>query len=248
MRILNDAGLAVPNWPVEWGGRTGPRYSARSGPKRCEWRVPEPLAFNASMVGPVIAEFGSTELKERFLPATANLDIWWCQGFSEPEAGSDLARCARPRSATATTTSSTARRPGPHSGSTPTGSSCWPAPTPTPRRSRPASVHPRRDVHPGITVRPIADRRQLEVNEVGSRTSASRPTNSSARRTRAGATRSSCCPTSAAGSPASASARSGSPRSRERAAKTPLGSGTLLRTRFSPPRWPKWRTNCSRSS
>jgi alkylation response protein AidB-like acyl-CoA dehydrogenase len=39
----------------------------------------------------VIANFGSQELKERFLPATANLDIWWCQGFSEPNAGSDLA-------------------------------------------------------------------------------------------------------------------------------------------------------------
>ena len=43
------------------------------------------------MVGPVIATFGSEELKERFLPPTANLDIWWCQGFSEPNAGSDLA-------------------------------------------------------------------------------------------------------------------------------------------------------------
>src|ERR1700710_1320201 len=40
---------------------------------------------------PVSAAFGSRELKERFLSATANLDIWWCQGFSEPEAGSDLA-------------------------------------------------------------------------------------------------------------------------------------------------------------
>jgi alkylation response protein AidB-like acyl-CoA dehydrogenase len=39
--------------------------------------VPLPLAFNASMVGPVIAAFGSQEQKERFLPATANLDIWW---------------------------------------------------------------------------------------------------------------------------------------------------------------------------
>jgi alkylation response protein AidB-like acyl-CoA dehydrogenase len=43
------------------------------------------------MVGPVIAAFGSQEIKERFLPKTANLDIWWSQGFSEPDAGSDLA-------------------------------------------------------------------------------------------------------------------------------------------------------------
>jgi hypothetical protein len=43
------------------------------------------------MVGPVIAAFGSQEQKERFLPATANIDIWWSQGFSEPDAGSDLA-------------------------------------------------------------------------------------------------------------------------------------------------------------
>src|SRR5215218_240158 len=53
--------------------------------------VPEPLAFNTSMIGPVLAAFGSQEQKERFLPKTANLDIWWCQGFSEPDAGSDLA-------------------------------------------------------------------------------------------------------------------------------------------------------------
>ena len=53
--------------------------------------VPVPLAFNASMIGPVIAQFGSQEMKERFLPPTANLDIWWSQGFSEPDAGSDLA-------------------------------------------------------------------------------------------------------------------------------------------------------------
>ena len=53
--------------------------------------VPQPLPFNASMVGPVIAQFGSEEQKRRFLPATANIDIWWCQGFSEPGSGSDLA-------------------------------------------------------------------------------------------------------------------------------------------------------------
>ncbi|WP_243056658.1 acyl-CoA dehydrogenase family protein [Nocardioides sp. SR21] len=92
MRILNAHGLAVPNWPVEWGGQDW------SPLRRHIWHeemqracVPTPLAFNASMIGPVIAQFGSQEMKERFLPATANLDIWWSQGFSEPDAGSDLA-------------------------------------------------------------------------------------------------------------------------------------------------------------
>jgi alkylation response protein AidB-like acyl-CoA dehydrogenase len=91
-RALNAAGLAVPHWPVEWGGKDWTPL------QRHIWReemqlacVPEPLAFNTSMIGPVIASFGNQEQKERFLPKTANLDIWWCQGFSEPDAGSDLA-------------------------------------------------------------------------------------------------------------------------------------------------------------
>jgi alkylation response protein AidB-like acyl-CoA dehydrogenase len=91
-RILNEHGLAVPNWPVEWGGKdwTPTQHQIWSDEMQLAC-VPEPLNFNTKMVGPVIAEFGSQEIKERFLPATANLDIWWCQGFSEPEAGSDLA-------------------------------------------------------------------------------------------------------------------------------------------------------------
>ncbi|HZA09867.1 acyl-CoA dehydrogenase family protein [Mycobacterium sp.] len=91
-RILNAHGLAVPNWPVEWGGKewTAVQYQIWSDEMQLAG-VPEPLTFNTKMVGPVIAQFGSQELKERFLPPTANLDIWWCQGFSEPEAGSDLA-------------------------------------------------------------------------------------------------------------------------------------------------------------
>lgn len=91
-RILNENGLAVPNWPVEWGGKDWSPLQRQIWSDEMRLAcVPEPLAFNASMVGPVIAQFGSQELKERFLPPTANLDIWWCQGFSEPEAGSDLA-------------------------------------------------------------------------------------------------------------------------------------------------------------
>jgi alkylation response protein AidB-like acyl-CoA dehydrogenase len=91
-RILNAAGLAVPSWPVEWGGRDWSplrRHLWHEEMQRA-W-VPIPLAFNTAMVGPVIATFGSQEQKERFLPPTANLDIWWSQGFSEPDAGSDLA-------------------------------------------------------------------------------------------------------------------------------------------------------------
>jgi alkylation response protein AidB-like acyl-CoA dehydrogenase len=91
-KILNDHGLAVPNWPIEWGGKdwtpTQHQIWADEMQLAC---VPEPLNFNVKMVGPVIAEFGSQEIKQRFLPATASMDIWWCQGFSEPEAGSDLA-------------------------------------------------------------------------------------------------------------------------------------------------------------
>jgi hypothetical protein len=91
-RILNAAGLAVPHWPVEWGGRDWTELQRHIWHEELQRAcVPPPLAFNASMVGPVIATFGSQEQKERFLPATANLDIWWSQGFSEPDAGSDLA-------------------------------------------------------------------------------------------------------------------------------------------------------------
>lgn len=91
-KILNDHGLAVPNWPVEWGGENWTPTQQQIWLDEMQLAsVPEPLTFNTNMVGPVIAEFGSQAIKERFLPPTAALDIWWCQGFSEPEAGSDLA-------------------------------------------------------------------------------------------------------------------------------------------------------------
>lgn len=91
-RALNARGWAVPGWPVEWGGQDWSPIRKQIWADELQLAgVPEPLAFNASMVGPVIAQFGSEDLKKRFLAPTANLDIWWCQGFSEPEAGSDLA-------------------------------------------------------------------------------------------------------------------------------------------------------------
>jgi alkylation response protein AidB-like acyl-CoA dehydrogenase len=91
-KILHANGLAVPHWPVEWGGKDWTPTQHQIWLDEMQLAcVLEPLNFNTKMVGPVIAEFGSQQTKERFLPATASLDIWWCQGFSEPDAGSDLA-------------------------------------------------------------------------------------------------------------------------------------------------------------
>jgi pimeloyl-CoA dehydrogenase large subunit len=91
-RILNARGLAVPHWPLEFGGQDWTaiqRYIFTE--ELMQAAVPPPLQFNCYMVGPVIAAFGSQAQKERFLPRAANLDDWWCQGFSEPGSGSDLA-------------------------------------------------------------------------------------------------------------------------------------------------------------
>lgn len=91
-RALNERGLAVTHWPTEWGGKDWTAVQHHIfGEELALNFIPDFLPFNAGMVGPVIAHFGTQEQKETFLPATANLDIWWCQGFSEPEAGSDLA-------------------------------------------------------------------------------------------------------------------------------------------------------------
>ena len=103
-RQLNAKGWAVPHWPKEWGG-TGwtPVEQYIYLEEIQQFPAPSPLPFNVNMVGPVIAAFGSEAMKARFLPRCANLDDWWCQGFSEPGSGSDLASLK-----------TTARREGDH--------------------------------------------------------------------------------------------------------------------------------------
>jgi pimeloyl-CoA dehydrogenase large subunit len=91
-RILNKKGWAVAHWPKEYGG-TGwtPVQQYIFLDELQQAPAPSPLPFGVSMVGPVIYTFGSDAQKKQFLPRIANLDDWWCQGFSEPGAGSDLA-------------------------------------------------------------------------------------------------------------------------------------------------------------
>jgi alkylation response protein AidB-like acyl-CoA dehydrogenase len=91
-RTLNARGWATPSWPREHGG---PGWSVVQRwiflDELHQAPAPEPLSFNVNMIGPVLFTFGTPEQKARFLPRAANLDDWWCQGFSEPGAGSDLA-------------------------------------------------------------------------------------------------------------------------------------------------------------
>ena len=91
-RTLNKKGWAVANWPVKWGGTGWTPVQQYIFQEELQLTpAPQPLGFGVTMVGPVIIAFGSEEQKRRYLPAIANLDVWWCQGFSEPGAGSDLA-------------------------------------------------------------------------------------------------------------------------------------------------------------
>ena len=91
-RILYKKGWVVPHWPVEYGG-TGwsitQRYIWNEENARAE--TSPLLPFGLSMVGPVIYTFGNEEQKKRFLPGILSGDDWWCQGYSEPGSGSDLA-------------------------------------------------------------------------------------------------------------------------------------------------------------
>ena len=91
-RILNARGWATPNWPLAWGGQAwSPVQVYLYQDEMQQAHVPSPIAFNTSMVGPVIAQFGNDAQKRRFLARAANADDFWCQGFSEPGSGSDLA-------------------------------------------------------------------------------------------------------------------------------------------------------------
>jgi alkylation response protein AidB-like acyl-CoA dehydrogenase len=91
-RSLYHRGWAGYNWPVEYGG-TG--WSAVQkyifGVEMANADAPAIIPFGLGMVGPIVYTFGNDEQKERFLPDILASNIWWCQGYSEPGAGSDLA-------------------------------------------------------------------------------------------------------------------------------------------------------------
>jgi len=91
-KILLAKGWAAPNWPKEHGG-TG--WSLKQqyifDQERAAAWAPLPVVFNIDMVGPLFIRYGTPEQNTRFLPRVLSAEDHWCQGFSEPGSGSDLA-------------------------------------------------------------------------------------------------------------------------------------------------------------
>ena len=90
--ILSDQGWLAANWPVEHGGPGwGPVQRHIFDEECAAAHAPTVVPFGVNMVAPVIMKFGSVEQQQHYLPRILNNQDWWCQGYSEPGAGSDLA-------------------------------------------------------------------------------------------------------------------------------------------------------------
>lgn len=90
---LHNAGLAAISWPVEYGGRAAtPAQQLIFNTEMAAAHAPEPINRSAiNQLGPTIIQWGTDEQRGRYLPRILSAEDVWCQGFSEPEAGSDLA-------------------------------------------------------------------------------------------------------------------------------------------------------------
>jgi len=91
-KILHKRGWAAPNWPKQFGGTGwGPVELHIYDEEAAGAGAPRTIPFGLKMVAPVIMAFGNPAQQQRFLPRILSGEDWWCQGYSEPGAGSDLA-------------------------------------------------------------------------------------------------------------------------------------------------------------
>ncbi len=85
-------GWVAPGWPVEWGGTGWTPTQKHIFDEECAGAgTPQIMPFGIAMVGPVIMRFGNEGQKRHYLPRILDGTDWWCQGYSEPGSGSDLA-------------------------------------------------------------------------------------------------------------------------------------------------------------
>ena len=91
-KSLHAKGWVAPAWPKQYGG---PGWNARerliADEEMFRLHTPPLPGFGLKMIGPILIQFGTPEQQNRFLPRILSGEDWWCQGFSEPGAGSDLA-------------------------------------------------------------------------------------------------------------------------------------------------------------
>ena len=91
-KILAKQGWVAPAWPVEYGGTGWTPVQRHIWEEECARAgTPPILPFGVNMVAPVIMAFGNDAQKAHYLPRILSCEDWWCQGYSEPGAGSDLA-------------------------------------------------------------------------------------------------------------------------------------------------------------
>ena len=91
-KILTAQGWYATHWPEEYGGvKWSPVQKHIWDEESCAYGVPRTIPFGVNMVAPVIIKFGTEEQKQHYLPKILSGEHWWCQGYSEPGAGSDLA-------------------------------------------------------------------------------------------------------------------------------------------------------------
>ncbi len=91
-RILDARGWAAPHWPREHGGTGWSLVQRHLFDVACRAAHAPPLSgFGFNMVGPAIIRYGTPDQQQTFLPRIRSGELWWCQGYSEPQAGSDLA-------------------------------------------------------------------------------------------------------------------------------------------------------------
>lgn len=90
--VMADQGWITPDWPTEYGGGGLDRkHTAALKAELKKVRAPVVSSFGVSMLGPTLLEYGTDEQKQEFLPKISKHTMRWCQGFSEPGSGSDLA-------------------------------------------------------------------------------------------------------------------------------------------------------------
>ena len=93
LALCASKGFTAPTWPTEYGGaglNVDEAQILRQEMMRIKARAPL-VGMGLSMIGPALVEFGTDEQKSEHLPKIASGEIWWCQGYSEPNSGSDLA-------------------------------------------------------------------------------------------------------------------------------------------------------------